>query len=250
VVRLGVDIGKFGGAVHLPNGAIIKAGRRTRCEGPMSKNKGKAKKKSAKSYSGIDTHKMQQKVLVPPLMAVPGVTLMSWTNDRMPEMLWSALLISQLGRDRALNRFREVARLVEALPEGKRRVQPTLSGLASLEPEVLHRFTSAICSDTETRKALRLLLLFDTLPARQEWARVVGEAPSADDWESLKLAVLPVLSHQSQEATDCRWVRVLFQLLSGALFLQSEEQVREILEYPHFGLPEKVRPVCGAWREC
>jgi len=208
----------------------------------MSKNKGKAKKKSAKSYSGIDAHKMEKKVLVPPLMAVPGVTLMSWANDRMPEMLWSALLISQLGRDRAHNRFRGAARLVDALPEEKRRVQPTLSGLASLEPAVLQRFLSAICCDTETKKALRPLLLFDTLPARQEWAEVIGEAPSADDWESLKLAVLPVLSHQSQEATDCRWVRVLFQLLSGALFLQSEEQVREILEYPGFGLPEKVRP--------
>jgi hypothetical protein len=209
----------------------------------MSKDKGKAKRKSGKSYSGIDAHKRQKKELVPPLMAVPGIRLQSWMNDRMPEMLWSALLISQLGRDRALDKFRSVGRLVQVLPDQKLPVHPTLSGLASLEPELLQRFLSAICSDEETTKALRPLLVFETLPARTAWANIVSEAPSTEDWELLKGAVLGVLDHQSQEATDCRWLRVLFHVLSGALHLQSEDQVREILEYPHFGLPQAVRPM-------
>jgi hypothetical protein len=51
-----------------------------------------------------------------------------------------------------------------------------------------------------------------------------------------------VLDHQSQEATDCRWLRVLFHALSGKLHLPTKEHAREILEYPTFGLQQKVRP--------
>jgi len=208
----------------------------------MTKQKGKGKKKDGKSYSGIRAHKKQKNVLIPPLMAVPGVTLQSWVNDRMPEMLWSALLISQLGRERSLAKFRQVAALVPKLPIERRTVQPTLSGLASVEPEVRQEFLSTICSDTETKNALRPLLLFDNLPARQDWASAIGEPAAAEDWAPLKTAVLQVLNHQSQEATDCRWLKVFFQILSGTMHLQTKEQVREILEYPNFGMPQKVRP--------
>jgi hypothetical protein len=209
----------------------------------MSKKKGNGKKKdAAKSYSGIHAHRREKKVLLPPLMRVPGISLQSWTNDRLPEMLWSAILISQLGRDRALVKFREAAAIVLKLPKTKRKVQPTLTGLASLESVDLQRFLNTICADAETKNALRPLLLLDNLPGRQEWAKAIEQTAAAGDWDSLKSAVLLVLNHQSQEATDCRWLRVLFQVLSGALNLQTKEQVKEILDYPNFGMPQKVRP--------
>jgi len=151
-------------------------------------------------------------------------------------------MVSQLSRERALTIFREVAALVPKLPKEKRTVQPTLSGLASLESDVRQQFLSTICSDTETKNVLRPLLLFDNLPAKQEWANAIGETATDKDWAPLKTAVLQVLNHQSQEATDCRWLKVLFQILSGTMHLQTKEQVREILEYPNFGTPQKVRP--------
>jgi hypothetical protein len=209
----------------------------------MRKEKSKGKRKKAeRSYSGIDAHKRQKKVLVPPLMAIPGITLQSWVNDRLPEMLWSALLISRLGRERALESFRNVAALVPKLPIKKRTVQPTLSGLATVEEEILRDLLSAICSDTDSKVALRPMLLMDDLPAREQWAGSIGQTPQVEDWESLKVSVLAVLDHQSQEATDCRWLRVLFQVLSGKLHLRTLEDVREILEYPRLGLQQKVRP--------
>jgi hypothetical protein len=203
--------------------------------------KGK-KKKGQRSYSGIDAHERQKKLLIPPLMAIPGITLQSWTDDRLPEMLWSALLISQLGRDRAIEHLKKVAALIPKLPVEKRVVQPTLSGLASLEEGMLLEFLTAICPDAETRNALRPILLFDGLPAKEQWVESIHEKPTIDDWENLKSAVLLVLDHQSQEATDCRWLRVLFQVLCGRLHLPTPEDVREIFEYPNFGLQQKVRP--------
>src|SRR5690349_13872343 len=111
----------------------------------MDKDKRKGKKKKAqKSYSGIDAHKRHKKVLVPPLMAIPGIALQSWLSDRLPEMLWSALLISSFGRDRALEKFRAIAALIPELAPEKRIVQPTLSSLAALEEGTLHKFLSRI----------------------------------------------------------------------------------------------------------
>jgi hypothetical protein len=144
----------------------------------MGKKNGRGKKKKAeKSYSGIDAHKRQKKVLVPPLMAIPGIALQSWVNDRLPEMLWSALLISRLGRERALEKFRKVAALVPELPVDKRTVQPTLSSLASLEEGILREFLTTICADTETKNTLRPILLFDDLPAKNSGPRVLVRHP-------------------------------------------------------------------------
>jgi hypothetical protein len=214
-----------------------------RCTQRMGKENSKGKKeKDKKSYLGIDAHERQKKVLIPPFMTIPGIALQSWTDDRLPEMLWSALLISRLGRERALEQFRKVAALIPELPVEKRIVQPTLSGLASLEEGILGELLTTICADTETNNALRPILLFDDLPAKEQWAMSIGQTPTTDDWEYLKSAVLQVLDHQSQEATDCRWLRVLFQILSGMLHLPTPDHVREVLEYPTFGLQQKVRP--------
>jgi hypothetical protein len=155
----------------------------------MRKEKPKGKKKKAeKSYSGIDAHERKKKVLVPPLMAIPGIALQSWLNDRLPEMLWSSLLISALGRDRALERFREVAEFIPQLAADGRIVQPTLSSLAELEEGSLREFLSRVCADTQTKNALRPLLLFDDLPAREHWAGAIGQSPETKSWESLKAA--------------------------------------------------------------
>jgi len=212
----------------------------------MSKDKEKKKGKTQKAYSGIADHKRQKKVLVPPMMAIPQVKLQSWMNDRLPEMLWCALLISKLGRSQALEIFRKTAALLQDLPPEQRAVQPTLSGLGSLPKDLLNRFLAVICHDAATQDALRPLLLFNELPARDQWAAAIGRAAHAEDWQAIKAAVLLVLGHQSQEATDCRWVRVLFHLCSGKLHLQTREQVQEILDYPSFGMPEKVRPTIRA----
>lgn len=177
----------------------------------VSKKKAKdQKKRSHEEYSGITAHKRQKKVLVPPLMAIPGVKLQSWASDRLPEMLWCGLLISRLGRERALEAFRQAAAVIPKLPPEKRTVQPTLSGLAAVELNIVGEFLRAICADAEAKSALRPLLLFDDLPAKELWSAAIGELPTSADWDSLKAAVLPLLNHQSQEATDCRWLRVCF----------------------------------------
>jgi hypothetical protein len=209
----------------------------------MSKRKNKGKKtRKERQYSGIDAHRRQKKTLVPPIMAIPGVVLKSWTNDRLPEMLWAALLISRFGRTGGLEKFRKVAAVVLKVPVEKRLAQPTQSGFATLEDDIRRDFLSTICADTASRNALRPLLLFQDLPARADWATAIDLTPLPEDWDHLKAAVFALLDHQSQEATDCRWLKVLFAVLGRTLHFPTTELVKEILDYPSFGSQEKVRP--------
>ena len=60
----------------------------------MAKKKAKAQKKSSRLTSSLRQHKQVGKSLIPPILTVPGVTLQSWTNDRLPQMLWACLVIS------------------------------------------------------------------------------------------------------------------------------------------------------------
>src|SRR5215831_3256536 len=131
----------------------------------MRKHKDKAKKKgSKKPYSTIQAHKKQRNTLIPPLMTVPNVALQSWINDRLPEMIWSGLLISKLGREQALPMLRKLVAHVSNLRKTRQIVNPTLSGIASLEHETRQELLGIISSETQAKNALRPLLLFMDLP--------------------------------------------------------------------------------------
>ena len=56
-------------------------------------------------------------------------------------------------------------------------------------------------------------------------------------------AVARTLDHQSQESTDCRWLKLLCLVFAGKLRLRSQEQVAYILHYPDYGDMKMVRPL-------
>ena len=60
--------------------------------------------------------------------------------------------------------------------------------------------------------------------------------------ESLMRCVGATLRHKSQEATDCRWVRLMAQSFAGKMHLNSTETVEEMFHYPYKFDQHKVRP--------
>ena len=66
-------------------------------------------KRKERSYSAVDEHRREGKKLIPPLLNLPNLKPASWINDRLPEVLWAAILISHLPRELALAHFRRVA---------------------------------------------------------------------------------------------------------------------------------------------
>lgn len=198
-----------------------------------------------KSKTRLEQHCRHGTQLVPPLAAIPNLKLASWRNDRLPELLWAILIAGTFPQARALRCFREALVWVRENRDEEFVYDLRHSAQGRWSANILTDFLRKLLKDAQVRRALRPLLLFQGLPAAEVWRREIGENPVPEDWSSLARCVARTLSHQSQESTDVRWLRVMAYLLCGRLHLSSEERIDEYRLYPDVDL-SKVRPAIRA----
>jgi hypothetical protein len=88
-------------------------------------------------------------------------------------------------------------------------------------------------------------LLLADLPAYDDWKSALNVDPvPEEDWDRMARAVGKVMFHQTQEATDCRWVKLVGSILAGKVhFTKGQEEIVESFNrYPNYGDQRKVRP--------
>ena len=207
----------------------------------MSKKRTRRRKPSPANHSVLGQHKQQGKNLVPPLSQLHNMQLVSWVRERLPEFLWAILLVVHLSRKDALDVFRRVAKYMSELAEEDKFYDVTHTALSNLPSQQLDDVLSIITAAPEQKEVLLPLLLFNNLPGRKAWVRALDEDVGGL-WEPLMAAVARALDHQSQESTDCRWLKLLCLGVTGKLRLQSQKQVDYILRYPDYGIMQMVRP--------
>jgi len=195
----------------------------------------------------LHDHERRGKQLSPPLSRLRGgITLTSWMNDRLPEVLWAVLLVGSLTREHALALFRRGAKLVEqyGATEGRTDFDITVSGLARANETFANEFLAHVAADDACRDVLSAMLLLRNLPARERWIRAVRADAARVGWDVLGRSVAVCLDHQSQEATDVRWCRGLCELVLGRVVFPPKmaHRVKETFEYPHSGDMHQVRP--------
>lgn len=173
---------------------------------------------SKKNRTELKDHKREKKNLVPPLAQV-DFTPSSWVNDRLPEMLWAVLVISEVERAVALEFFNNLA-----IQAGKSEdtIDVTLTGISNF-PEPLKQdfFKFLEASPNEIKAALSPMLLFPGLPDRAKWSLFLRK-PGEEGWNVLGRAFEKSYFHQSQEATDCRWVKILPAIYAGKFKIASQ----------------------------
>ncbi len=204
-------------------------------------------KNNEQRSTDLSKHKRDGKTLLSPFGQLENMRPSSWKDDRMPEMLWAVLLVGNLKREEALEIFRNVATFVQAHPELS---DITLSGMASWPKDKRIEFVKLLSeSHSEASKILRPLVAFVHLPALGEWVEVLGNATDESEVaDYLAKGVVATLWHQSQEATDCRWVKFLCQIHGGKISfpVALKEKVRGIFEYPNYGDMREIRPFIRA----
>jgi hypothetical protein len=212
-----------------------------------NKPKRTKKQRTERSYTPLSDHKRVGKTLpsaLSQLMAYPGFRRADWVGERLPEMLWAAILLGALGREAALERLRATGLIVQdRVDADETRADVlgdvSLSGLARWNDDEFDQFiTDVIRGDGALFAGL---LGFDDLPGVERWRARLGWS-GMGDLDALKRGVGLCLWHQSQQSTDCRWMRMLARVLAGKYHLPTEEMVRQYLEYPHFGDQQRVRP--------
>ena len=163
----------------------------------------------------------------------------SWTTDRLPEMLWAAILVTVFDRPSALGYFRRVINFVAKHERREQLFDLTLTGISRLESDIRVEFISFITELPEIAEVLSALTYFDALPAKEDWHQML---PSIQpDVDLLMTSVGATLSHQSQEATDCRWLRMMGYVAAGKL-KAPPGVMDEWIKYPNDYDQRKVRP--------
>ncbi len=191
--------------------------------------------------STLSEHKRLKKELKPPLSQL-NFSFSSWINDRMPDILWGILAIDFWPREKALSFFRYIGKFVLMNQDCH---DITITGIAHYEEDKRSKFIQHITSwSSDSKDMLRPMMLFNKMPKKTNWEMYLDDPIPYKDWERLGNAALKTLWHQSEEATDCRWVKVLCEMLGGKLHFteQMKENVREIIEYPNYGNLCHVRP--------
>ena len=188
------------------------------------------------------------KVLQGQIKQLKNIQFSSWVDDVLPEVLWSTLIVSTFPQDVALEMFRGVIKQVEAHRDtlGSRRLDH--SQLCELDQKSFNLIFEKLCADKSAGSALSPLLLLDGLPDKERWAALLPTPVPQEAWDRLANAVATTFDHQSQEATDCRWLRVRTEIAKDKMRFapHMNEQRLEICEYPNHGDIRKVRPTVRA----
>jgi Family of unknown function (DUF5677) len=104
----------------------------------------------------------------------------------------------------------------------------------------------AVLANKKALLALSALKLIDCLPDRRHWDRHLPERDPEEGWGVLAEAVFRTADHQSQEATDVRWLKFMhFVVCQERIFFPKalEERIEEMMLYPNKGDMRSVRPM-------
>lgn len=204
----------------------------------------KSRKRGRHQGARIKDHKRLGKKLIAPYGQLPNMELTSWRDDRLPEVLWAALLSAQMDQPEYLEVFRTIA---SSASENR---DIDCSGMshskfASYTDDQFDRLFAPIINDATLTALLQPLRLFEELPDSSHWNRHIPEFTNEEKmWGLVDKAVANNTWHQSQIATDVSWMIVVCMIASGKMNFPEtmNEQYREIMEYPNHGDMREVRP--------
>ena len=208
----------------------------------INKNK-KSRYDNLRNVTDLSKHKKQKKVLIPPFLQIKNLKTESWLNERLPEMLWAVLIIGNIERKEALDFFRYLANFIKENPEC---YDITITGISKLKVNKRKEMLKIMMSySEEIRDILSALLLFKNLPSYDDWKNDLNDPIPKEDWLKISRGVVKTFNHQSEEATDCRWLKVLCALISGKLNFPvgAVDEIRGIFEYPNYGDLRYIRPL-------
>lgn len=167
----------------------------------------------------------------------------SWKDHYMLNMLWACILAGTLERDHYIRIFREVSNRAEKILDGKASVSLCHSFLATLEQSDFDAIFSPMLEEGNVKKSISAIILVETMPDFEKWNNLLSSMGiTVGEWDTLMTAVAKCMPHQTQEATDVRWLKVFFlKKIGRAIFGPRAHHLAEYIEqYPNSGNADEV----------
>ncbi len=196
-----------------------------------------------RNVSPLESHPRAGHKLQSPFSRLQGHMIKSsWHDECIPNIIWACILSSFLERDTYLKLFSQLIRDTRENLERRKEIFLTHNFLATTTEDEFDTIFSNILSSEEARRYLSALRIVDCLPDRKHWTRHLPEPDFEKDWQILAHAVADTFDHQSQGATDIRWLKIAYFLFCQERLVMPPGKVEEIEYYPNKGDMRTVRP--------
>lgn len=177
-------------------------------------------------HTKLSEHKFIKGKFITPINSYPFVHELedesSWAYGRMPEYLWIALILKYFGRDNGLKKSCSIIlKLHKLVPD---LYTPRMSQILTLQADIQKEFYDYIIF-IGAKKALAPLTIFLTVSKTPIFAEYFycPEQSIKDRYETIIQTMNDIMGHQTNEATDIRFVVLCFTLLSGKIVLKKEQ---------------------------
>ena len=214
----------------------------------------KRKKKRSKSpNTPLDRRKRHGNVLKSPFAALGDtVNWSSWKDQHLPNIIWACILAGSLEREHYLSVFRKIATRAREHFKDNKDASLCHNFLATLDQETFDDIFSFINDDERALIVLQSLRLIESLPDAHLWRELLPEVEDhAFAWNSIARGVFEAMDHQSQQATDVRWLKLIFMAICGRIVLPAgiDEFAEELRLYPNH-LNSQTKCNAGMVRSC
>lgn len=169
----------------------------------------------------------------------------SWFDQALPNILWAAIVITTLERDVGLEIFRQVVRSAIDSVVRRKELFVTHNYLAIATADEFDAMMQPVLNSAMLKDVMPALLSIEWLPDRGHWARHYEPIDDYIAYNILMEAIGRTHEHQSQSATDIRWLKIMSlifvqeRMVFGPAF---EERLKEFSDYPNRGDMRAVRP--------
>lgn len=190
---------------------------------------------SDRNYSKLKDHKLKKGRVITPFNDALGdkLTLNSWALDRLPEYLWLALIMNHYGRSDGFGKTGQILFNISRMANDI--LAPRISLLLALPTELQRNIYAMMCEQINPNVLAPLTVLFRerTQPFSEYFFN-----PEISIQERIKTIeeVLRLYSpHQSNEATDIRYLSLRLQLFNGRIVIAKglDATAEALKNYPY-----------------
>jgi len=176
-------------------------------------------------HSKLDDHVIVKGTLKTPMNHSLGesLKLTAWHINKMPEYIWLGLIFQEYGREETFKRVFPILKTIAAIDDEIS--SPMISKILSLSEEKQIRVYEEICNNIETSILCPLTLIIDYNSYPSFYRFFYNPSMNVKEkLDRIRGLVRKIFNHQSNEATDIRFLAVSILLLKGRICFHPEVQ--------------------------
>lgn len=177
-------------------------------------------------YTKLSEHKLNKGVFVTPFHSILSMHELedekSWAYGRMPEYLWIGLILKYYGREEGFKKLNIIiSKLHNLAPELS---TARLSHILKLDSDIQKEFYKSIVQ-IGAGEALAPLTIYLTTSKAPIFAEFFYSREQSIEYRCKKIVqtMNDIMYHQSNEATDIRFIALYLYLVSGKLHIQKNQ---------------------------